>query len=41
VDSLKHSALFGAAELAKLRPGTVLINIARGALFEPDAILAR
>jgi phosphoglycerate dehydrogenase-like enzyme/predicted dehydrogenase len=31
----------GAAELAKLRPGTVLINIARGALFEPDALLAR
>jgi phosphoglycerate dehydrogenase-like enzyme/predicted dehydrogenase len=31
----------GAAELAKLRPGTVLINIARGALIEPDALLAR
>ena len=31
----------GAAELAKLRPGTVLINIARGALFEPNALLAR
>jgi phosphoglycerate dehydrogenase-like enzyme len=31
----------GAGELAKLRPGTVLINIARGALFEPNALLAR
>jgi phosphoglycerate dehydrogenase-like enzyme/predicted dehydrogenase len=31
----------GAAELARLRPGTVLINIARGALFEPNALLAR
>jgi phosphoglycerate dehydrogenase-like enzyme/predicted dehydrogenase len=31
----------GAAELAKLRPGTVLINIARGALVEPNALLAR
>jgi phosphoglycerate dehydrogenase-like enzyme/predicted dehydrogenase len=31
----------GAAELAKLRPGTVLINVARGALFEPNALLAR
>jgi phosphoglycerate dehydrogenase-like enzyme/predicted dehydrogenase len=31
----------GAAELAKLRPGTVLINIARGALLEPNALLAR
>jgi phosphoglycerate dehydrogenase-like enzyme/predicted dehydrogenase len=31
----------GAAELAKLRPGTVLINIARGALIEPRALLAR
>jgi phosphoglycerate dehydrogenase-like enzyme/predicted dehydrogenase len=31
----------GAAELAKLRPGTVLINVARGALLEPDALLAR
>ena len=35
----RHS--LGAAELAKLRPGTVLINIARGALFEPNALLAR
>jgi phosphoglycerate dehydrogenase-like enzyme/predicted dehydrogenase len=31
----------GAAELARLRPGTVLINIARGALLEPNALLAR
>lgn len=31
----------GAAELEKLRPGTVLINIARGALIEPAALLAR
>ena len=31
----------GAAELARLSPGTVLINIARGALIEPDALLAR
>jgi len=31
----------GMAELAKLRPGTVLINIARGALIEPNALLAR
>jgi phosphoglycerate dehydrogenase-like enzyme/predicted dehydrogenase len=31
----------GAAELAKLRSGSVLINIARGALIEPTALLAR
>jgi phosphoglycerate dehydrogenase-like enzyme/predicted dehydrogenase len=31
----------GEAELSKLRPGTVLINIARGALVEPTALLAR
>lgn len=38
-DSTRHS--LGAAELAKLRPGSVLINVARGALIEPDALLAR
>jgi phosphoglycerate dehydrogenase-like enzyme/predicted dehydrogenase len=37
--STRH--FLGAAELAKLRPGTVLINTARGALIEPDALLAR
>jgi phosphoglycerate dehydrogenase-like enzyme/predicted dehydrogenase len=31
----------GAPELARLRPGAVLINIARGALIEPGALLAR
>jgi phosphoglycerate dehydrogenase-like enzyme/predicted dehydrogenase len=31
----------GAPELEKLRPGAVLINIARGALIEPGALLAR
>jgi phosphoglycerate dehydrogenase-like enzyme/predicted dehydrogenase len=31
----------GAPELAKLRPGTVFINVARGALTDPDALLAR
>ncbi len=31
----------GAAELEKLRPGAVLINIAGGALVEPNALLAR
>lgn len=31
----------GAAELAKLRPGAVLINVARGALIEPGALYAR
>ncbi len=31
----------GAAELEKLRSGAVLINVARGALIEPGALLAR
>ncbi len=31
----------GKAELAKLRPGAILINVARGALIEPAALLAR
>jgi phosphoglycerate dehydrogenase-like enzyme/predicted dehydrogenase len=31
----------GAAELAKLRPGAVLINVARGALIEPQALSER
>jgi phosphoglycerate dehydrogenase-like enzyme/predicted dehydrogenase len=31
----------GATELAKLRPGAILINVARGALIEPAALLAR
>jgi phosphoglycerate dehydrogenase-like enzyme/predicted dehydrogenase len=31
----------GASELAKLRAGAVLINTARGALIEPNALLAR
>jgi len=31
----------GAPELARLRPGAVLINVARGALIEPEALIAR
>jgi phosphoglycerate dehydrogenase-like enzyme/predicted dehydrogenase len=31
----------GPAELARLRPGSVLINVARAGLIEPDALLAR
>jgi phosphoglycerate dehydrogenase-like enzyme len=31
----------GAPELAQLRPGTVLINVARGALIEPEALIRR
>jgi phosphoglycerate dehydrogenase-like enzyme/predicted dehydrogenase len=38
----RHTRHFlGTAELAKLRPGAVLINVARGALIEPDALMAR
>ena len=38
-DSTRH--FLGAAELARLRPGAILINVARGALIEPTALLAR
>jgi phosphoglycerate dehydrogenase-like enzyme/predicted dehydrogenase len=38
-DSTRH--FLGAAELAKLRAGAILINVARGALIEPAALLAR
>lgn len=31
----------GATELARLRPGAILINVARGALIEPEALIAR
>jgi phosphoglycerate dehydrogenase-like enzyme/predicted dehydrogenase len=31
----------GSPELAQLRPGTVLINVARGALIEPQALIER
>jgi phosphoglycerate dehydrogenase-like enzyme/predicted dehydrogenase len=31
----------GTTELARLRPGAVLINVARGALIEPEALVAR
>jgi phosphoglycerate dehydrogenase-like enzyme/predicted dehydrogenase len=31
----------GRAELDRLRPGAVLINVARGSLIEPEALLAR
>jgi phosphoglycerate dehydrogenase-like enzyme/predicted dehydrogenase len=31
----------GMAELERLRPGALLINLARGALIEPDALLER
>jgi len=35
----RHS--LGSRELARLRPGVTLINVARGALIEPAALLAR
>ncbi len=37
--STRH--FLGVAELDKLRPGTILINIARGALIDPVALLTR
>jgi phosphoglycerate dehydrogenase-like enzyme/predicted dehydrogenase len=40
LNSRTHHFL-GAAELARLRPGAVLVNVARGALIEPEALLAR
>ena len=39
--SARTRHFLGPAELAKLRSGTVLINVARGALVDPDALLAR
>jgi phosphoglycerate dehydrogenase-like enzyme/predicted dehydrogenase len=37
--STRH--FLGEAELARLRPGALLINVARGALIDPDALVAR
>lgn len=39
--SARTRHFLGAAELAQLRPGTVLINVARGALIEPKALIQR
>lgn len=38
-DATRHA--LGAAELAQLRSGAVLLNLARGALIEPQALLQR
>jgi phosphoglycerate dehydrogenase-like enzyme len=37
----KTRHFLGAPELARLRSGAVLINVARGALIDPDALLSR
>src|SRR5882757_4176871 len=39
--STRTRHFLGSAELAQLRPGTVLINVARGALIEPQALIQR
>jgi phosphoglycerate dehydrogenase-like enzyme/predicted dehydrogenase len=39
--SPKTRHCIGAAELGRLRPGAVLINVARGALIDPDALNER
>jgi len=37
----KTRHFLGASELARMRPGSVLINVARGALIDPVALLSR
>ncbi len=39
--TLQTRHFLGAAELARLRPGAVLINVARAGLIDPHALLAR
>jgi phosphoglycerate dehydrogenase-like enzyme len=39
--TLETRHFLGAAELARLRPGAVLINVARAGLIDPQALLAR
>lgn len=39
--SARTRHFLGSSELAQLRPGTVLINVARGALIEPKALIQR
>ena len=36
----KGKALLGAAELAQMRPGAILINVARGSLVDREALHA-